>query len=137
MCNCLRLEEHVGENQLLLSPDYSWLALAVSDRSHTAPEASNMFVNSADRTLAEQFANCENNAQQRASSKRKGSMGKVRRLDGATALFSKKARERIPAPVIDRIKEINWLDIELHEVASEMANEMIRRETAKGMQVCT
>lgn len=62
-------------------------------------------------------------------------MSKLKRLDGAVAQFSKRARERIPPAVINRIKEINWLDVELHEVATEMATEMIKRERAKGMQV--
>jgi hypothetical protein len=60
----------------------------------------------------------------------------MKRLDGAVATFSNHARERIPKPVIDRIKEMNWMDIELHEVATEIATEMNRRERAKGMKVC-
>lgn len=62
-------------------------------------------------------------------------MLKIKRLDGASASFSRKARERIPTPVIQRIRDLNWMDNQLHEVASDLASNMIQDETARGMQV--
>lgn len=85
------------------------------------------------KTIIEQFATCEQNAQQRSASKRKGSMNRIKRLDGVSPQFSKKSRERIPAAVIARIKELNWMDVELHEVATEMATSMIKKARANGM----
>lgn len=90
----------------------------------------------ADKTIIEQFATCEQNAQQRSANKRKGSMNRIKRLDGVSPQFSKKSRERIPAAVIARIKELNWMDVELHEVATEMATAMIKKARANGMTVC-
>jgi hypothetical protein len=63
-------------------------------------------------------------------------MARLKRIDGASAQFSRRAREHIPSVVIDRIREINWMDVELHEVATELATAMHRRERAKGMKVC-
>eukprot|EP00892_Ulva_mutabilis_P010571 jgi/Ulvmu1/7887/UM004_0118.1 len=86
------------------------------------------------RTIAENFANCESNAQSRAHSKRRGVMAKLKREDGGAPQFSRNARRAIPGDVLKRIRAINWMDMELHELATAISSETITNERGNGMK---
>lgn len=89
----------------------------------------------ADRTIADNFASCESNAQSRSYSKRRGVMAKLKREDGGSPQFSRAARRSIPGPVLQRIRSINWMDLELHELATEMSVASIQAAREQGMKV--
>ena len=89
----------------------------------------------ADRTIAENFANCESNAQSRGHSKRRGVMAKLKREDGGSPQFSRNARRAIPGDVLHHIRAINWMDMELHELATAISTRTIAGERQQGMKV--
>jgi hypothetical protein len=59
-------------------------------------------------------------------------MGRVKRVDGVSPKFSRASRLRLDPAVVEAIKQANQMDMELHRLASELANGFIAREGAKG-----
>lgn len=70
--------------------------------------------------MAQNFAFCEANAQQRAARKRQSSLLNAKRVDGATPLFSRKTRAALQEDLQRAILEANWMDVELHRLAQEL-----------------
>lgn len=86
------------------------------------------------RTVAENFANCESRAQTQSQSKRRGVLAKLKREDGLSPQFSRAARRNIPAEVLQRVRELNWMDLELHDLATDISSSTIAVEREKGMK---
>lgn len=141
-------EEHIMSAPLLLPSATStslWrrinaygctLAAVGAPRRPAEAEAESLCCCCADRTVAENFAQCESNAQSRSHSKRRGVMAKLKREDGGAPQFSRQARRSIPGPVLQHVKMINWMDFELHELATSISSGTIANEREKGMKVC-
>lgn len=87
------------------------------------------------RTVAENFANCESRAQTQSQSKRRGVLAKLKREDGLAPQFSRAARRSIPAEVLQRVRELNWMDLELHDLATNISTDTIAVQREKGMKV--
>lgn len=62
-------------------------------------------------------------------------MAKLKREDGAAPQFSRTARRSIPGEVLQRVRALNWMDLELHELATNISTETIAAEREKGMKV--
>jgi len=89
----------------------------------------------ADRTVAEHFALCESNSVSRSNSKRRAVMASLKREDGGAPQFSSAARSGIPDSVMQHLTTLNWMDIELHEVAASISSRSVATEREKGMKV--
>lgn len=91
-----------------------------------------------DRSIVENFAYCELNQGRKLRRSQQRTMSKVKRADGASPRFSRATRLRLDPEVVGAIKEANWMDMELHKLASELAKGFIAREAAKGpLPVCS
>ena len=102
------------------------------------PSGLTVLLCAADRSIADNFARCEANQQKKAREKRDRSLSQVKRADGARAVFSRRAREALPAEVKDTILKANWMDVALHELASELADKHIKEAASKGpLPVCS
>lgn len=60
------------------------------------------------------YVKCAQNAQARNLERRDNSLSNLVMPDGRTIMYSKAARAKIPASVIDGIQERNFLDLALH-----------------------
>ncbi|KAG2489337.1 hypothetical protein HYH03_012167 [Edaphochlamys debaryana] len=74
----------------------------------------------ANSNIAAEFVRCANRAQARSNSRREQSLAALSYPDGRSVLFSKAARKRIPAEVLDLIRSHNKLDTQLHALGLEM-----------------
>lgn len=85
------------------------------------------------KTVAANFAQCESTAQRRAHQKRASIMGRLTMPDGQAAGFSRAAREKLPADTLDAIIAANWMDMELHALATSRITATVQRLEDAGL----
>ena len=84
-----------------------------------------------DRTIAENFSACEANSQKKARRKHYATIAKVKRADGASPRFGPAARQLLAPETVKIIEEANWMDVELHKLATQLNQAAIDREAAR------
>jgi hypothetical protein len=88
-------------------------------------------------SIADHFARCEINQQDRTRKKRINSFREVMRADGVRPIFSARARQALLVDVKAMIMDANWMDAELHALAVELLQQRKQAAEATGpLPVC-
>ncbi|GFR48031.1 hypothetical protein Agub_g9863 [Astrephomene gubernaculifera] len=83
--------------------------------------------------VGNEFMRCASRAQQRAATRREQSLAALCTADGRQVSFSKAARKRIPADVLDLIRSYNTLDTALHRVGLGLLDARLVEQKEQGL----
>ena len=85
-----------------------------------------------DTNVGAHYASCQLKAHTRATDKRHAVMSKLTTNKMESIEFSRAARKSIPPEVLEEIETLNWMDMELHQLAQELHTATMNKQIADG-----